>query len=491
MATSEAVPFAKTGGLADVTGALPVEVSRLGHPTCVIMPAYRSARYCGLPIEPLGIDFIVPIGSKTVAGRLLRSHLPASEVPVYLVQQDEYFDRDELYADGYEAYSDNCERFVFFCRAVFEAIRLLELEVDVIHANDWQTGLIPAYLALEYRRQARWRHIASLFTIHNMAYQGIFWHWDMLLTGLDWKHFNWREMEFHGQINLLKTGLVFADAINTVSPRYSEEIQTPEFGCGLEGVLRERRDVVCGILNGIDDREWNPETDPMIPAHYHAGTFEEGKAKCKAALQREFGLPELDNVPLLGAVGRLVPQKGFDLVAGVAADWVRWSDAQWVILGTGNTEYVAQFRELCRQFPQKAAARFEFSNRLAHLIEAGADVFLMPSRFEPCGLNQLYSLRYGTPPVVRNTGGLADTVVDASAENLARGTATGFVFQEAVPEALAEAIDRACQAYRDRGVWRQLVQTGMQQDWSWRRSAQQYVQLYERIATEARRRAGG
>ena len=278
LATSEAVPFAKTGGLADVCGALPVELARLGHQAAVILPAYRQTRYCGQPIEPLGIDFIVPIGSKMVAGHLLRSTMPGGNVPVYLVEQDQYFDRDELYSVDGKDYIDNCERFVFFSRAVLEAIRLLDLQVDVLHANDWQTGLTPAYLKIEYRSVPRYQRIASLLTVHNISYQGQFWHWDMLLTGLDWKYFNWRQMEFHGNLNLLKTGMVFADSINTVSPRYAQEIQSSPLGCGLEGVLQYRRDVLSGILNGIDPHEWNPATDPHLAANYDAETVEPGQA---------------------------------------------------------------------------------------------------------------------------------------------------------------------------------------------------------------------
>jgi len=270
LATSEAVPFSKTGGLADVCGALPGELAALGHNAAVIVPAYRQSWCCGQPIKELKIDFIVPIGSKTVTGHLLESTMPGGNVPVYLVQQDQYFDRDGLYqADGAD-YIDNCERFVFFSRAVLEAIRLLNLDVDVIHANDWQTGLVPAYLKIEYRGIRRYENIASLMTIHNLAYQGRFWHWDMLLTGLDWKYFNWHQMEFHGQLNLLKTGLVFADSINTVSPRYAQEIQSSPLGCGLEGVLQYRQNVLSGILNGIDPHEWDPERDPHLPANSNA-----------------------------------------------------------------------------------------------------------------------------------------------------------------------------------------------------------------------------
>jgi starch synthase len=487
MATSEAVPFAKTGGLADVCGALPIELNRLGHQVAVIMPAYRQTRYCGQPIEPLGVDFIVPIGSKMVTGHLLRSTMPGGKVPVYLVQQDQYYDRDELYNVDGKDYADNCERFVFFCRAVLEAIRLLDLQVDVLHCNDWQTGLIPAYLKIEYQSAPRYSRIASLLTVHNMSYQGQFWHWDMLLTGIDWKYFNWHQMEFHGNLNLLKTAMVFADSINTVSPRYAQEIQSSPLGCGLDGVLQYRHNVLSGILNGIDPQEWNPETDPHLPAHYNANTVIQGKPICKEALQKELGLPQDASAPLVGIVGRLIDQKGFDLVADVMQRWVQMSDVQWAILGTGQPKYHKILETLAARFPQKVAVRLQFSNPLAHRIEAGADIFLMPSRFEPCGLNQLYSLRYGTVPLVRATGGLADTIVgfDAHAPNPA---ANGFVFQEYSSLALSETLRQACDAYRNSEIWQRLISIGMDQDWSWARSARQYVELYQK--TVERRNAG-
>ncbi len=298
LATSEAVPFAKTGGLADVCGALPIELAKLGHRPAIILPAYRQTRYCKQPIEELGIEFVVPIGSKTVAGHLLRSTLPGTDVPVYLVRQDQYYDRDQLYSVDGKDYNDNCERFVFFSRAVLEAVRLLDLNVDVIHANDWQTGFIPAYLKIEYHNLPRYQQIASLFTVHNISYQGQFWHWDMLLTGLDWKYFNWHQMEFHGKLNILKTGMVFADSISTVSPRYALEIQSNPLGCGLEGVLQYRRNVLSGILNGIDPKEWNPATDKLLAANYDVTSFTRGKPLCKAALQKELGLPLEPEVPL-------------------------------------------------------------------------------------------------------------------------------------------------------------------------------------------------
>jgi starch synthase len=486
LATSEAVPFAKTGGLADVCGALPVELERLGHEAAVIMPAYPQALNCGRHIQPTGITFKIPIGSKTIQGALLRSDLPDSRVPVYLVQQEDYFNRPELYGQGGQDYIDNCERFAFFCRAVLESIKQLNLSVDVLHTNDWQTGLLPAYLKTEYRGVPGYERIASLFTVHNLAYQGQFWHWDMLLTGLDWKYFNWHQMEFFGKLNLMKTGLVFADAINTVSPRYAEEIQSAPLGSGLEGVLQQRRDVLSGIINGVDYGIWNPATDEHLPEKYDVNDFAIGKAACKAGLQRELGLPLAPDAPMMGFVGRLTEQKGIDLVASVMQDWVRGGYMQWVILGTGEPKYHQLFTTLAERFPQKVAVRLTFSNPLAHQIEAGSDIFLMPSRFEPCGLNQLYSLKYGTVPVVRATGGLADTVTDTTRETLAAGTATGFSFREYSPLALAETLTRACETYAQRSVWSQLVRTGMNQDWSWHRSANEYATLYNRISNRAR-----
>lgn len=488
LATSEAVPYAKTGGLADVCGALPLELARLGHRPVLVLPAYRHAMWCGVPVQPLGIDFIIPVGSKTVTGHVLESRLPGSDVPVYLVQQDQYFDRAELYRENDKDYVDNCERFVFFCRAVLELIRVLELNVDVIHCNDWQTGLIPAYLSLEYRRLPRYSQIATLLTIHNMAYQGSFWHWDMLLTGLDWRHFNWREMEFYGKLNLMKTGLIFSDSLNTVSRRYAEEIQTPEFGFGLQSVLQHRRNVLSGILNGINTAEWNPATDRYLAAGYTVDTVGQGKPVCKAALQQKFGLPQRAEVPLVGVIGRIAHQKGFDLIAEILPGWAQNNDVQWIVLGTGDPRLEQTFRDYSRQFPGQVAVKIGFCDESAHQIEAGADLFMMPSRFEPCGLNQMYSLQYGTVPIVRETGGLADTVVDADESTLAARTANGFSFRADTGMALGETLWRACQMFRQPDRWRQLIATGMRQDWSWTRSAQQYAALYEETCRRARSR---
>jgi starch synthase len=481
-ASSEVVPFAKTGGLADVGGALPNELARLGHSPVVFLPAYRQAWECGQPIEPTDIGISVPVGSKVVHGRLLRSHLPDGQVPVYLVEQNDYFDRDELYRTNGEDYRDNCERFAFFCRAVMQAIGLLGVDVDIVHANDWQTGLLPAYLKTEYASVPGYARIGSLITLHNLAYQGHFWHWDMLLTGLDWKYFNWHQMEFHGHLNLLKTGIVFADAINTVSPQYALEIQHEPLGCGLEGVLRHRRESLSGILNGVNYDIWNPAQDRAIEATYDADTWPEGKAKNKAALQQEMGLPLEPRVPLIGLIGRLAGQKGWDLVGEVMQRWVAHRDVQWVILGTGEIEYHRLLSKLSAEHPNRVAARLEFSDRTAHRIEAGADMFMMASQYEPCGLNQLYSLKYGAVPIVHRTGGLADTITDATAENLHAHVANGFSFQEYSAAALERTIEQACDLYANQPeVWSKLVICGMTQDWSWTKSAQQYVELYAHI----------
>ena len=487
LATTEAVPFCKTGGLGDVCGSLPVELAKLGHRPVVILPAFRQVLTSGLPLESTGVEFDITIGKKKVHGSFLKSKLPGSDVVVYFVKQDDYFDRDDLYGENGIDYKDNCERFVFFCRAATEAIRLLKLETELVHCNDWQTGLIPAYLKTEYRGLPDYEQIASLFTIHNLHHQGNFWHWDMLLTGLDWKYFNWRQMEFFGNLNLLKTGLVFADALSTVSPRYAEEIQSTPLGCGLEGILQHRSETLTGIINGVDYREWNPAVDTELPTKYDVENVTEGKAACKQSLQRELGLPIEPDVPLIATIGRLADQKGCDLIAQVMQDRIQTSQAQWVILGTGDPKYHELFSSIAERHPDRAAVLLEFSNPLAHRIEAAADIFLMPSRYEPCGLNQLYSLRYGTVPVVRATGGLADTIENTTEASIAAGAATGFAFREYSTLALAETLDRAFEAFANKGLWQQLIETGMRQDWSWAHSSREYDLLYRQTVARLKR----
>lgn len=485
--SSEVAPYAKTGGLADVCGALPSALADLGAHPIVVMPAFlQHMRKAGVTAEPNGMQFEVPIGSRLVAGRVLESRLPDSQVPVYFIDQPQYFDRPELYRERGEDYRDNCERYVFFCRAVMDAVQLLGLQPQILHCNDWQTGLIPAYLQIEYRHARGYEEAATIFTIHNMVYQGQFWHWDMLLTGLDWRYFNWHQMEFFGQLNLLKTGIVFADAITTVSPTYATEIQSAPQGAGLEGVLQQRRSHLSGIVNGVDYSVWNPAHDEHLQQGYTVENWEAGKAANKAALQDDFGLPRAPHTPVLGFVGRLADQKGLDLLCELLPKWAATEDVQWVFLGTGEPRYHELLTRAAREWPSKVGVKLEFSDRLAHRVEAGADLFLMPSAYEPCGLNQLYSLKYGTVPLVRYTGGLADTICDATDRSLHEGTANGFCFYAYDAHDLENTLRRACDIYRHRWeIWRQLVTTGMQQDWSWSESARQYLSLYH--ATQQRK----
>jgi starch synthase len=487
VATSEVVPFSKTGGLADVCGTLPRELARLGHQVTVVAPAYRQSIECGQSNESLHVDLDITIGRKQVRGGILRSQLPESDVTVYLIEQDDYYDRPQLYREGNEDYKDNCERFIFFSRSVLELIRLLKLDVDVLHCNDWQTGLIPAYLKIEYADTARFNSMATVMTIHNMAYQGQFWHWDMLLTGLDWKYFNWNQMEFFGKLNLLKTGLVFSDAINTVSPRYALEIQSPPLGCGLEGVLAHRSYLVRGILNGVDYSVWDPAVDSHIALNYTSDNWHAGKQACKQDLGEATGLPVSPETPLVGVVGRLVEQKGVDLIGEVLKKRLVDSNVQWVILGRGDQKYQDMFLRLAAAYPEKLSVRLEFSDLLAHQIEAGADLFLMPSSYEPCGLNQIYSLKYGTVPLVRETGGLADTIVDTNEKTLAAGTANGFSFRPYQVEKLDQTLERALQTYARKEDWDRVVLAGMKQDWSWTRSAKEYVWMYQESIARVRR----
>jgi starch synthase len=501
LAASEVVGFAKTGGLADVAGSLPRALRRRGHDCAVLLPLYRSCRAGKAPLEPTPHTFQVPIVDRVVTGRLWRGTLPGSDVPVYLVEQPGYFERDDpaagrglyqytLPGGRKHDYPDNCERFVFFSRAVFEAIRLLDFWPDVLHANDWQTGLVPVYLREVYRKQhaltpgTAYDRIRTLFTIHNIAYQGVFWHWDMKLTGLDWRLFNYQQLEFHGHLNLLKAGTVFADLITTVSPSYAKEIQTPYYGCGLQAVLAERGDRLFGIVNGVDYEQWDPAADPHLASTYDADTVAQRKPPNKAALQKRFGLPEQPRTPLLGMVARLVDQKGVDLVLRAAPALLE-EQVQLVVLGEGDPAYHEQLKALQARCPERVGLHLGFSEVLAHQIEAGADLFLMPSLYEPSGLTQLYSMRYGTVPLVRATGGLADTVVDATPEALAEGRATGFRFLAYTPEALAEAVRRALDLYRDHpDQWLQLQRAGMRQDWSWNRSAAEYERLYLSLVKE-------
>jgi starch synthase len=500
LTASEVVGFAKTGGLADVAGALPPALARRGHDVAVVMPLYRCARSGAVAAEQTALRFRVPVGDRGYEGRIWRSHLPGSEVPVYLMEQPDFFDRDDpafghgLYqfaptSGGKRDYPDNCSRFLFFCRAICEAMRLLDFWPDILHVNDWQTAFAPVFLREVYAKhpdldiRPKYRKVRILLTLHNLAYQGSFWHWDMKLTDLDWSLFNPRQLEFYGNLNFLKAGIVYSDLLNTVSPTYAREIQTPYYGCGLQGVLYERRERLSGIVNGVDYQVWDPARDKYLAAPFSAQDPQPGKARCKEALQRQEGLEPGPEAPLLGVVARLAEQKGIDLVAG-AAPALLDASARLIVLGEGEPWYQHQLEHLRGRYPRRVALAFKFDETLAHRIEAGSDLFLMPSRYEPSGLNQLYSLRYGTPPVVRATGGLADTVRDTTPETLAAGTATGFSFVAQTPEALRDTTLRAISLFRERPAdWQRIMATGMRQDWSGDRSAAEYERLYERLVS--------
>ena len=486
---SEAVPFAKTGGLADVAGALPEALARLGCETTLVIPAHREAVAKGLVVEPADIAFDVPIGTRSLPARILRCRLPDVRTEIYLVANDHCFDRPSLYG-GARDYPDNAERFIFFSRAALELACRLGRPFDVIHCHDWQTGLVPAYQKLLYATHDAVARARTVMTVHNMAYQGLFWHWDMLLTGLDWRHFNWQELEFHGQLNLLKAGIVHADAVTTVSPTYAREIQQAPGGCGLEGVLASRADVLAGIVNGIDTDAWNPASDPHIPRPYSEADVDLGKYAARVALAARLGHPAPDARPLVAFVGRLVAQKGVDLLVETMGRMAGAGRAHFVVLGTGDQGHEDALRRVAAAFPGTVDLVLGFDEGLAHLVQAAADVTLVPSLFEPCGLTQLYAFRYGAIPVVRATGGLVDTVVDTTPATLAAGTATGFRFDAFEAAALERALARALDAHADPELWRTLVRRVMRQDWSWDASGREYLRLFQRTLAAPPIRAG-
>ena len=479
LVSPEIVPFAKTGGLADVAGALPQALSKLGHEVHVFMPLYRHVVDGGFDLEATGVELSFPVYHRRQKGVVWKSFFPGTSVPVYFVEHDGFFYRRQLYGDARGAYSDNSERFAFFSRAVVEAVVALGLEPDIFHMNDWQSALIAAYLKTVFAGGPVLGGTASLLTIHNLAYQGLFPKWEFNFTGLRWEHFNWKELEYHGKANFLKGGIVFADLINTVSKKYSREIQTAEFGAGLEAVLSARSDDLFGILNGVDYGSWNPATDSLIPANYTPADTS-GKARCKAELQKINDLPQKPGVPLVGIVSRLADQKGFDIL-GESIEEIMKLGMQLVVLGTGEQKYHDLFRKIAEMHPEKTGINIRYDNKLAHMIEAGSDIFLMPSRYEPCGLNQMYSLKYGTVPVVRATGGLADTITDCTEKTLKEGSANGFSFSKYGAAELVKTLRRAVETCAKKPkVWKKLVATGMNQDFSWDRSAREYVSLYEK-----------
>src|SRR3954466_1879613 len=472
-AASECVPFAKTGGLADVVGALPRALAAMGHEVAVFLPRYRQTKLANP--KTLIRSVTVPYDDKYRFCSVLDGG-SKDEAKFYFIDYPYFFDRDGLYQTPAGDYSDNAERFSMYCRAVLEASKQLGVP-DVFHCHDWQSALVPVMLRTHYGEDPLLNHIPTVFTIHNMGYQGVFASETLPLLTLPWDLFTMDKMEFVGRVNFLKGALVFSDFVTTVSKKYSEEIQTSEYGFGLEGVLRARASTVTGILNGVDYDDWSPERDKLIAANYSAASLD-GKALCKKDLLEQFGLASADpKLPVIGVVSRFATQKGFDLIAQVADRLVR-EDAITVALGTGEKDYEDLFRKLAQAFPRKFGVKVGFDNTLAHKIEAGADMFLMPSRYEPSGLNQMYSLKYGTVPIARATGGLDDTI---ESWDTASGKGTGFKFSAYSGAALLNCIHEALRAFKDQSGWQKLMLNGMNKDFSWTASAREYVKVYEKL----------
>jgi len=472
MIASEVVPFAKTGGLADVLGALPRALARLGHQVTVFLPRYRGTS----PGEVVA-EFDVSPSGRTLRSRFER-HDIAPGVRAVLVDCPALYDRDALYGVGNDDYPDNAFRFAFLAKASLEFVGRTFDRVDVVHAHDWQAGLAPVYLKRQYASHRVLGGVPGILTIHNLAYQGLF-PADILPTlDLGWDLFGVDALEYWGKISFLKAGINFSAVVTTVSPTYAKEVQTPEYGFGFDGILRRRSADLVGILNGIDVDEWNPMTDPALPVPFGPRKLS-GKREAKKELLRRFGMATDESTmmrPLIGMVSRLVDQKGFDLLSDVMTQLLGLN-AGYVLVGSGDPKYEQEWKAAAESRPQQVGAHIGFDERLAHLVEGGSDIFLMPSQFEPCGLNQMYSLRYGTVPVVRATGGLDDTVENFRPQS---GTGTGFKFKAYTGRALIRTLRCALQLHQDPARWQAVQLAGMRQDHSWDASAREYARVYER-----------
>jgi starch synthase len=479
-ATAEVAPIAKTGGLGDVCGALPKVLRKLGHDVVIVTPFYRQSREWfesnGIVPEIVSPATAITWANWSAEARLLRTMLPGTDIPLILVDNEFFFNRDQIYARRIDGFDDFLERFTFFCRSVIYAADTIGFSPDVLHAHDWHTALLPVYLHSGLRGNANFRHTRSVFTIHNLNYQGNAAGAAFAVTGLHSRYWSPGALEHFGQVNPMKGGIIFADEVTTVSPNYAREIQTPEFGAGLDGILRSLSFKITGILNGIDTEEWNPEHDSLIPSNYAREKLA-GKTLSKRALLRELKMKLKAKTPLLAVVSRLVDQKGFQMLTPILDRLLR-AGAQAVILGSGDPPIEEAFRAIAAEQPESCHVEIGFDNALAHRIYAGADILLMPSMYEPCGLNQMYALRYGTVPVVRFTGGLADTVVPFDGSNLEE--ANGFGYLSTSPRDLYAAVWLAMLNYREPKTWKQLQANGMAADHSWERSAREYEHVYAR-----------
>jgi starch synthase len=480
MATAEVSPIAKTGGLGDVCGSLPKALVSLGHDVVIFMPFYRQARQWleknGAAVHQMMPTTVISWANWTAEATFLRTTLPGTEIPVVLVANDYFFERDQIYADAPDGFHDFLLRYTFFSRAVVRGCELLDIRPDVLHCHDWHTALLPVYLDSGLRTVPQFANTRSVYTIHNLNYQGVAGADAFALTGLHSRYWAPDALEHFGTLNPMKGGILFADQVTTVSPNYAREIRTPQLGAGLDGVLRSVTHKFSGILNGIDVDEWNPLTDPMLPVNFDETMLRE-KTRVKRALAKEAGLKFSQKTPIIGAVSRFVDQKGFQLLIPTFARMLD-AGAQLVILGSGDLDLENQLAALGERHAGRARVWVGFDNALAHRIYGGSDMLLMPSIYEPCGLNQMYALRYGTIPIVRLTGGLADTVVPYDGTNL--DAASGFGFIAAHPLELYLATWLAILNFKDGGVWRSLQTNGMETDFSWERSARQYDEVYRR-----------
>jgi starch synthase len=473
----EAVPFAKTGGLGDVAGSLPRALKRMGIDIRSVLPFYRTLSEGDFEISPLLDELEVPLGTAMLRAKVLETRTD-DDIPFYLIDREDLYHRPNLYGNPTGDYYDNMERFVFFAHAALRLSETVGFKPDVIHCHDWQTGLVPALLKGPYGSDPAFSGISSVFTIHNIGYQGVFPEEKLALTGLPRdEFFRIDGLEFWGDISLLKAGIVYADAITTVSPKYAQELQTPEYGMGMEGILQARRASLHGVLNGVDYSLWDPSHDPHIAASYSPQKMA-GKTHCKEALIKEMGLDEsLKSRPLLGVISRLDGQKGFDLLVELLED-ILALDVGLVVLGSGVESIQKAIEGAAKRHPGRVGLFFGFNEPLAHRIMAGADIFLIPSRYEPCGLTQMYALRYGTVPVVRATGGLEDTIFQFNPKTK---KGNGFKFGPFTSKAFFAAIKEAVDCFQAPKAWESLTLNGMREDFSWDRSAKRYLELYRTI----------
>jgi len=478
--SSEMSPFAKTGGLGDVLGTLPPEIAAMKQDIKVFLPKYKCVNTKKFALREVIDRFVVPLGQNMISGSVWATNI--GKIEVFFIDHPEFFNRDGLYGDPEKGdFPDNDRRFTFFQRSVLEVLKAIKFKPDIIHCHDWQTGLIPVYLKTLYEKDPFFKKTKTVFTIHNLAFHGCFPPDSLPLTGLGWEEFTFHRLEFWGKVNFLKGGLVYSDMITTVSKRYGQEIQTSEYGCGLEGVLQERKEVLTGIVNGIDNNEWNPETDMDIYTQYNVQSAEKKKAQNKTALQKAQNNDVDANIPLIGMVSRITDQKGFDLILPILKDIMKLG-AQFILLGMGQENYHEELKAIQKKFPKQMKINLKFDGKLAKKIYAASDFFLMPSRFEPCGLGQLISLRYGAVPIVRATGGLADTIEDYNART---GVGKGFCFSKYSSKTLLETIKRGLEVYEDKESWWKLVTSDMKCDFSWKQSAKQYLQIYRSVEKQA------